>query len=135
LDNDISHLEMWIPILDQTLKSPLKASSPLYEVSTALSYQENTLNYDIKRIGILKLDAKSSQSIEKPWPTHKFSSKWVIKTLNNVHFDEVKEIGTRDSTSQDGDDAYNSNLGFVYDMDVSYHYKLKLFLNFEPISF
>jgi hypothetical protein len=45
----------------------------------------------IERIEKLRLDEKStpSQSDEKPRPTQKCSPKWLTKTLESVHPDEI----------------------------------------------
>jgi hypothetical protein len=59
----------------------------------------------------LNLDgnASPSQSVEQPGPSQKFP-KWVMKTLESVHPDEVGKTETRSSTRQD-------NRGDVDDSD------------------
>jgi hypothetical protein len=91
----------------------------------------------IERIERLKLDgnATPSQSVDKPGPSQKFP-KWLIKTLESVHPNEVGKISTRSSTREDdGGDVDNSNASDVNDMDFSYDCELNLFTNFEPSSF
>jgi len=68
----------------------------------------------------LKLDGNvaPSQSIEQPRPSQK-CPKWLIKTLESVHPDEVGKIETRSSTRQDdGGDVDDSNSSDHNDMDV-----------------
>jgi hypothetical protein len=64
-DDEISHLEGGIPILDQSLESPFQAPSPPHE--------EVHLNDVIERIKRLILDENlaPSQSAEQPRPSLK----------------------------------------------------------------
>jgi hypothetical protein len=63
--------------------------------------------------------------MEQLRPSHK-GKKWITKTLESVHIDEVGKTGTISSTKQDGGDVHNSDLGEVNDMDVSYDFELNL---------
>lgn len=89
--------------MDQCLESPFEAPST-HEVSATLSNQEDKLDDVIERIERLNLNAKSSQPMEELGPSQKASSKWLIKTLESVHPNKVKNIGTKGSTKQDGND-------------------------------
>jgi hypothetical protein len=74
--------------------------------------------------------------VEQLGQSQKGPPKWLIKTLESVHLDEVWKTGTRSSTRQDdGGDLDNSNLGDVNAMDVSYDCELNLSTNIEPNSF
>jgi hypothetical protein len=139
-DNEIPHLEGGIPILGQSMESPFSfeaPSPPHEEVPTTSSEPEVHLDDVIERIEKLSLDENStpSQSTEQPGPSQKGPPKWLIKTLESVHPDEVGKTGTRSSSRQDGGDVDNSNSGDVDDMDVSYDCDLNLSTNFEPTSF
>jgi hypothetical protein len=57
-------------------------------------------------------------------PSHKGRPKWITKTLERVHPDEVGKTGTIISSRQDGGNVNNSSLGYVDDMDVSYDCEL-----------
>jgi hypothetical protein len=121
-DDEIPHLEGGIPILDQSLESPFEAPSPpLEEVLATSSEHEVRLDDVIERIERLNLDenATPSQSVEQPGPSQKGPPKWLIKTLESVHLDEVGNTGNISSTRQDGGDVDNSDPGDVDDMDVS----------------
>jgi hypothetical protein len=91
----------------------------------------------IERIERLNLDENPtpSQSTEQPGPSWKGPPKWLIKTLESIHPDEVEKTRTKSSTRQDGSNVNNSNSSDVDDMDVSYDCDLNLFTNFEPTSF
>jgi hypothetical protein len=91
----------------------------------------------IKRIEKLSLDENStpSQSVEQLGPSQKGPPKWLTKTLESVHPDEVGKTGTKISSRQDGGNVDNSNSGDVDDMDVSYDCELNLSTNLEPTSF
>jgi hypothetical protein len=91
----------------------------------------------IKRIEKLRLDenSKPSHSTKKPGPSQKGLPKWLTKTLESVHHDDVGKIGTRMSSRQYGGNVDNSNLGDVDDMDVSYDCELNLATNHELDSF
>jgi hypothetical protein len=137
-DDEIPHLEGGIPILDQSLESPFEAPSPLLgEVPATSLEQEVYLDDVIERIERLNLDgnATPSQSVEEPRPSKKGPPKWLKKTLESVHPEEVGKTRTRISTRQDGGDVDNSDLGDVDDMDVSYDCEWNLSTNFEPTSF
>ena len=74
----------------------------------------------IEQIGRLNIEENEAPLIEQPGPSQNFR-KWVTKTLESVHLDEVGNMGTRSSTRQDdGGYADNSNLSDVDYMDVSY---------------
>ena len=63
-------------------------------------------------------------------------SKWFMKTLESVHPNGVRRIGTVSSTKQDnGGDIDDLDSRDVSDMEVSYDYELNLSTNFEPTSF
>jgi hypothetical protein len=137
-DDEIPHLEGGIPILDQSLESPFEAPSPPHEeVPTTSSEPEVHLDDVIERIERMNLDENltPSQLAKQPRPSQKGPPKWLIKTLESVHPDEVGKTGTRSSTRQDGGDVDNSDSGDVDDMDVSYDCELNLSTNFEPTSF
>jgi hypothetical protein len=91
----------------------------------------------IERIERLSLNNNStpSQLVEQPGPSQKGPPKWLIKTLESVHHDDVRKTRTWNSIRQNGGDADNSNLGDVDDMDVSYDCDLNLSTNFGPNSF
>ena len=78
--------------------------------------------------------ATPSQVVEKPRPPYN-GPKSHIKTLESVHIDEVGNIGTKNSTRQDGGDEDNSNLGNVNYINVSHGCELNLSSKFEPTSF
>ena len=88
-----------------------------------------------RRIGKLRLDENSapSQSTEQLRPSQKGPPKWLTKTLESVHLDEVRKKATRLSSKQDGGNVDNSNSGD--DMDVSYDCELNLSTNHESTSF
>jgi hypothetical protein len=54
----------------------------------------------IERIENMNLDgnASPSQSMKQPRPSQKGPPKWLIKTLESVHVDEVGKIGTQSYT-------------------------------------
>jgi hypothetical protein len=87
----------------------------------------------IDRIGRLNLDSAPTQSTEQPGPSQKGPPKWLTKTLESVHPDEVGKTGTRSSTRQNGGDVDDSDS--PVDMDVSYDCELNLSTDFEPTSF
>jgi hypothetical protein len=91
----------------------------------------------IKRIEKSRLDENSapSRSTEKPRPSQKGPPKWLTKTLESVHPNEVGKTRTRMSSRQDVDNVDNSNSGDVDDIDVSYDCELNLFTNHEHTSF
>ena len=128
-DNQIPHLEGGIPILDQYVESSSEALSPPYETPTT----DDGLSDVIDIIGRLNLDLVPTQSMEQPRPSKKGPSKWLTKTLESVHPDEVGKIGTRNSNGQNGGDVDDSNS--PVDMDVSYDCELNISTYFEPNSF
>lgn len=87
----------------------------------------------IDRVRILNLDSVPTQSAEQPGPSEKGSPKWLTKTLESVHPDEVGKTGTRNSNWKNGGDVDDSNS--LVDMDVSYDCELNLSTYFEPTSF
>jgi len=93
-DNQILHLESGILILDQPIESSSEALSPPHE--TPITY--DTLSDVIDRVGRPNPDSVPTQSTEKPRPSQKGPPKWLTKTLESVHPDEVGKIGTRNST-------------------------------------
>ena len=113
-DNQIPHIEGGIPILDQFVESSSKALSPQHETPTT----DDTLSDVIDRIGRLNLDSLPTQSTEYPGPSQKGPPKWLTKTLESVHPDEVGKTGTRNSNRQNEGDVDESNL--LVDMNVSY---------------
>ena len=59
-----------------------------------------------------------------------------MKTLENVHPDEVGNIGTRSLTRQeDGGDVGNLDSGNANDLDVSYDCELNLNASLNQLSF
>jgi hypothetical protein len=137
-DDEIQHLEGRIPILDQPLESPFEVPSPPHEEDPTTSSKQGVQLHDvIERIERLNLDgnATPSQSVERPGPSQKGPPKWLIKTLESVHPNEVGKTGTKSSTRRDGGDVDNSYSGDVNDIDVSYDRELNLSTNFEPTSF
>eukprot|EP00253_Pinus_taeda_P034645 PITA_34645 len=118
-----------IPILDQPVESSSKALSPPQETPT----MDDTLSDVIDIIGRLNLDSVPTQSTEQPGPSQKGPPKWLTKTLESVHPDEVGKTGTRNSTRQNGCDVDDSDS--PVDMDVSYDCELNLSTDFEPTSF
>jgi hypothetical protein len=117
-----------------SLESPFEAPSPPHEeVPAASSKLEVHLDDVIVRTERLSLDEIStpSQSTEQLGPSQKGPPKWLIKTLESVHPDEVGKTGTRSSSRLDGGDVDNSNSGDVDDMDVLYDYDLNFSSNFE----
>ena len=76
----------------------------------------------IERIGRLNLEENEAAPAEQLGPSQQIP-KWVMKTLESVHFDEVRNIGANSSiTQEDGGDAYYLNSSYVYYMDVSYDF-------------
>jgi hypothetical protein len=61
--------------------------------------------------------------------------KWLTKTLESVHPDEVRKTRTKMSSRQDGGNVDNSNSDDVDDMYVSYDCELNLSTNLESTSF
>ena len=78
------------------MESSSEALSPPHEEPTT----DDTLNDVIERIERLNLDSIPTQSNEQRGPPQKGPPKWLTKTLENVHPDEVGNIGTRISTRQ-----------------------------------
>eukprot|EP00253_Pinus_taeda_P014986 PITA_14986 len=69
----------------------------------------------------------------KPGPFEKGPLKWLTRTLESVHPDEVGKTGTRNSNRKNGGDVDDSDS--LVDMDVSYDCELNLSTDFEPTSF
>jgi len=73
--------------------------------------------------------------VERTRPSHK-GPKWLIKTLESVHPNEVGKTRTKISTRQDYEgDLDNSYSSDVSDMDASFDCELNLSTNIEPNSF
>ena len=72
------------------MESSSEALSPPYETPTT----DDTLSDVIDRIGRLNLDSVPTQSTEQPGPSEKGPPKWLTKTLESVHRDEVGKTGT-----------------------------------------
>eukprot|EP00253_Pinus_taeda_P029221 PITA_29221 len=128
-ENQIPHLEGGIPILDQHVESSSEEYSPPSETPTT----DDALSDVIDRIGRLNLDSLPTQSTEQPGPSQKGPPKWLTKTLESVHPDEIGKTGTRNANRQNGGDVDDSNSPI--DMDVSYDCELNLSTDFEPTSF
>ena len=128
-DNQIPCLEGGVPILDQLVESSFEALSPPHETPPT----DDTLSDVIDRIGRLNLDSIPTQSTEQPRPSEKGPPKWLTKTLESVHPDEVGKTRTRNSNRQNGGDVDDSDSPI--NMDVSYDCELNLSTDFEPTSF
>ena len=87
----------------------------------------------IDRIGRLNPDLVPTQSTKKLGPSEKGPSKWLTKTLESVHPDEVGNTRTRNSNQQNGGDVGDSDSPI--DMDASYDCELNLSTDFKPTSF
>eukprot|EP00253_Pinus_taeda_P029305 PITA_29305 len=125
----IPHLEGGIPILDKHVESSSEELSPSHETPTT----DDALSDVIDRIERLNLDSFPTQSMEQRGPFEKGPPKWLIKTLESVHPDEVRKTGTRNSNQKNGGDVDGSDS--PVDMDVSYDCELNLSTDFEPTSF
>eukprot|EP00253_Pinus_taeda_P018422 PITA_18422 len=125
----IPHLEGGIPTLDQHVESSSEEYSPPTETPTT----DDALSDVIDRIGRLNLDSLPTQSTEQPRPSQRGPPKWLTKTLESVHPDEVGKTGTRNSNRQNGGDVDDSNS--PVDMDISYDCESNLSIDFEPTSF
>eukprot|EP00253_Pinus_taeda_P034545 PITA_34545 len=90
-----------IPILDQHVDSSSEEHSPLHETPTT----DDALSDVIDRIGRLNLDSVPTKSMEQPGPSEKGPPKWLTKTLESVHPNEVGKMGTRNSNWQNGEAA------------------------------
>eukprot|EP00253_Pinus_taeda_P007878 PITA_07878 len=84
-DNQIPHLEGGIPILDQHVESSSEEFSPPHETPTT----DDSLSDVIDRIRRLNFDSVPTQSTEQPGPFEQCPQKWLTKTLENVHPDEI----------------------------------------------
>eukprot|EP00253_Pinus_taeda_P017226 PITA_17226 len=104
-----------------------------YSPPTETPTTDDALSDVIDRIGRPNLDSLQTQPIEKPRPSQKGPPKWLTKTLESVHPDEIGKTGTRNSNQQNGGDVDDSNS--PVDMDVSYDCELNLSKDFEPTSF
>jgi len=111
------------------VESSSEALSPPHETPTT----DDTLSDVIDRIGRLNLDSVPTQSMEQLAPFEKGPPKWLTKTLESVHPDEVGKTRTRNSNRQNGGDVDDSDS--PVDMNVSYDGELNLFIDFEPTSF
>jgi len=110
------------------VESSSEENSPSHETPTT----DDALSDVIDRIGRLNIDSVPTQSTEQPRPSEKGPPKWLTKTLESVHPDEVGKIGTRNSNWKNGGDVDDSNS--PVDMDVSYDCELNLSTDFEPTS-
>eukprot|EP00253_Pinus_taeda_P027872 PITA_27872 len=126
---EIPHLEGGILILDQHVESSSEEHSPPTKTPTT----DDALSDVIDRIGRLNIDSLPTQSTEQPGPSQKGPPKWLTKTLESVHPDEIGKTGTRNSNRQNGGDVDDSNS--PVDMDVSYDCELNLSTDFEPTYF
>eukprot|EP00253_Pinus_taeda_P004500 PITA_04500 len=127
--NKLGAISRGIPVLDQNVESSSEENSRSHETPTT----DDSLSDVIDRIGRLNPDSVPTQSTEQPGPSKKGPPKWLTKTLESVHRDEVGKIGTRNSNRKNGGDVdYSSS---PVDMDVSYDYELNLSTDFEPTSF
>eukprot|EP00253_Pinus_taeda_P026103 PITA_26103 len=113
----------------QHVESSSEEHSPPHETLTT----DDALSDVIDRIGRLNLDSVPTQPTEQLGPSKKGPPKWLTKTLEIVHADEVRKIGTRNSNQQNGGDVDDSNS--PVDMDVSYPCELNFSIDFEPTSF
>jgi hypothetical protein len=98
--------------LGQSLESPCVAPSPPHEEFLATSSEpEVQLDDVIKRIEKMRPDENStpSQLAKQPGPSQKGPPKWLTKTLESVHPNEIRKAGTRLSSKQDRDNVDNSN--------------------------
>eukprot|EP00253_Pinus_taeda_P032024 PITA_32024 len=95
------HEEGGIPILDQHVESSSEDHSPPHETPTT----DDALSDVIDRIGRPNLDSVPTQSTEQLGPSEKGRPKWLTKTLESVHPDEVGRQGTRNSNRQNGEAA------------------------------
>ena len=102
------------------MESSSEENSPSHETPTT----DDALSDVIDIIGRLNLDSVPTQSTEQPGPSEKGPPKWLKKTLESVHPDEVGNTRTRNSNQQNGGDVDDSNS--PVDMDVSYDCELKL---------
>eukprot|EP00253_Pinus_taeda_P030787 PITA_30787 len=87
------------PILDQHVESSSEEHSPPHETPT----MDDALIHVIDRIGRLNLDSVPNQSTEQPGPSEKGPPKWLTRTLESVHPNEVGKTGTRNSNRKNGD--------------------------------
>eukprot|EP00253_Pinus_taeda_P033831 PITA_33831 len=125
----IPHLDGGTSILDQLVEYSSEALSPLHETPTT----DDTLSDVIDIIGRVNLDSVPTQSTKQRGPSEKGPPKWLTKTLESVHPDEVGKTGTRNSNRQNGGDVDDSDS--PVDMDVSYDCELNLSTDFEPTFF
>ena len=84
-DNEIPHPEGGMPILDQSMESSSEALSPPHEAPVT----NETLSDVIDIIGRLNLHLAPTQPTEQPGPSQKAPPKWLTKTLESVHPDEI----------------------------------------------
>ena len=109
-DNKIPHLEGWIPILDQSVESFSEALPPQHEAPTT----DDTLSDVIDRFGRLNLASTLTQSTEQLGPSQKGPPKWLTKTLESLHPDEIGKTGTRSTTRQNGGDVDDFDRLFIW---------------------
>ena len=84
------------------MESFSEALSPPHEEPTT----DDTLNNVIEIIERLNLDSIPTQSNEQSGPSQKGPPKWLTKTLENAHPDEVGKTGIRSSTRENEGDIY-----------------------------
>jgi hypothetical protein len=126
-----------VPILGQSLQSHFETPSPSHEEVLATSLEPEFHLYDvIERIEMLSLDDNSSpsHSVEKLGPSQRGPPKWLTKTLESVHLDEVRKIRTRISSRQYGGNVDNSNPGDLDNMDVSCDCELNYLLTLDQLA-
>ena len=88
-----------IPILDQSLEFPFKAQKPPHEEEVYANSHEEEVQLDdaVEIIGRLNLEENEAPLVDRPGPSWKVL-KWVTKTLESIHLDEVRNMETRSST-------------------------------------
>ena len=74
-----------------------------------------------------------THSNDQPGPSQKGPPKWLTKTLENVHPDEVGKTGKRSSTKRIEGDV--DNFDSLVDMDIAYNYELSFSTDHEPNYF
>jgi hypothetical protein len=93
-DDDIPYTKGGIPTLNQSLESPFEAPYlPHEEAPFTSSKPEVHLDDVIERIEKPSLDGNStpSQSTKQFRPSQKGLPKWIIKTLESIHPDDLED--------------------------------------------
>ena len=80
------------------MESSFEEHSPPHETPTT----NDALSDVIDRIGRLNLDLVLTQSMDHPRPSEKGPPKWLTKTLESVHPDEIGKTGTRRNFGRPG---------------------------------